>query len=81
MNTTEIIQTLGGTFAVAKLCRVSPPAVSQWRNNGLPGDKLVLLAAELEKKSPTGNKSGLSCIRLIKPLASRNSSMIRVVFH
>jgi DNA-binding transcriptional regulator YdaS (Cro superfamily) len=51
MNTTEIIQTLGGTFAVAKLFRVSPPAVSQWRNNGLPGDKLVLLAAELEKKS------------------------------
>lgn len=51
MNTTEIIQTLGGTFAVAKLCRVSSPAVSQWRNNGLPGDKLVLLAAELEKKS------------------------------
>ena len=51
MNTTEIIKTLGGTFAVAKLCRVSPPAVSQWRNNGMPGDKLVLLAAELEKKS------------------------------
>jgi DNA-binding transcriptional regulator YdaS (Cro superfamily) len=51
MNTTEIIQPLGGTFAVAKLCRVSPPAVSQWRNNGLPNDKLVLLAADLEKKS------------------------------
>jgi DNA-binding transcriptional regulator YdaS (Cro superfamily) len=51
MNTTEIIQTLGGTFAVAKLCRVTPSSVSQWRNNGLPSDKLVLLAAELEKKS------------------------------
>jgi DNA-binding transcriptional regulator YdaS (Cro superfamily) len=51
MNTTEIIQTLGGTFAVAKLCRVSPPAVSQWRNNGMPSDKLILLASELEKKS------------------------------
>jgi DNA-binding transcriptional regulator YdaS (Cro superfamily) len=51
MNTTEIIQTLGGTFAVAKLCRVSPPAVSQWRTNGLPSDKLVLMAFELEKKS------------------------------
>ena len=51
MNTTEIIQILGGTFAVAKLCRVSPSAVSQWRNNGMPGDKLVLLASELEKKS------------------------------
>jgi DNA-binding transcriptional regulator YdaS (Cro superfamily) len=51
MNTNEIIDLLGGTFAVAKMCQISPPSVSQWRNNGLPGDKLVLLAAELEKKS------------------------------
>jgi len=51
MNTTEIIATLGGTFAVAKLCRVSPPAVSQWRNNGMPKNKLILLGSELEKRS------------------------------
>ena len=51
MNTNEIIDLLGGTFAVAKMCQISPPSVSQWRNNGLPGDKLVLLATELEKKS------------------------------
>jgi DNA-binding transcriptional regulator YdaS (Cro superfamily) len=51
MNTTDIIQTLGGTFAVAKMCGVTPPAVSQWKQNGLPGDKLILLASELEKKS------------------------------
>lgn len=51
MDTNEIIDLLGGTFAVAKMCQISPPSVSQWRNNGLPGDKLVLLAAELEKKS------------------------------
>lgn len=51
MNTNEIIDLLGGTFAVAKMCQISPPSVSQWRNNGLPNDKLVLLAAELEKKS------------------------------
>jgi DNA-binding transcriptional regulator YdaS (Cro superfamily) len=51
MNTNEIIDLLGGTFAVAKMCQISPPSVSQWRNNGLPGDKLVLLASELEKKS------------------------------
>jgi DNA-binding transcriptional regulator YdaS (Cro superfamily) len=51
MNTTEIIAFLGGTFAVAKLCKVSAPAVSQWRNNGMPSDKLIMLAAELEKKS------------------------------
>jgi len=51
MNTTEIIDCLGGTFAVAKLCRVTPAACSQWRNNGMPVARLVLLAAELEKKS------------------------------
>jgi len=51
MNTTDIISTLGGTFSVARLCGVSPPAVSQWRTNGIPADKLVLVAGELEKKS------------------------------
>jgi DNA-binding transcriptional regulator YdaS (Cro superfamily) len=51
MNTTDIIQFLGGTFAVAKMCKVSPPAVSQWRTNGIPKDKLVMVAGELEKKS------------------------------
>jgi len=51
MNTTEIIDCLGGTFAVAKLCRVTPAATSQWRHNGMPVARLVLLAAELEKKS------------------------------
>jgi len=34
-----------------------------------------------EKKFLTGHKFGLTYDRLIKPLASRNSSMIRVVFH
>jgi DNA-binding transcriptional regulator YdaS (Cro superfamily) len=51
MNTTEIIQTLGGTFAVAKRCGVTPGAVSQWKHNGLPADKMVIIAAELEKQS------------------------------
>ena len=51
MNTTEIIDTLGGTFAVAKRCGVTPGAVSQWKHNGLPADKMVIIAAELEKRS------------------------------
>lgn len=51
MDTTNIIQTLGGTFAVAKMCGVTPPAVSQWRTNGIPANKLVLIAMQLEKKS------------------------------
>jgi len=51
MDTTEIIETLGGTFAVAKRCGVTPGAVSQWKHNGLPADKMVIIAAELERQS------------------------------
>jgi DNA-binding transcriptional regulator YdaS (Cro superfamily) len=51
MDTSEIIATLGGTFAVAKRCGVTPGAVSQWKHNGLPADKMVIIAAELEKQS------------------------------
>jgi DNA-binding transcriptional regulator YdaS (Cro superfamily) len=51
MNTSEIISTLGGTFAVAKRCGVTPGAVSQWKHNGLPADKMIIIAAELEKQS------------------------------
>jgi DNA-binding transcriptional regulator YdaS (Cro superfamily) len=51
MNATEIITTLGGTFALAKMCGVSPSAVSQWRYNGIPPNKLILIAVELEQKS------------------------------
>ena len=49
MNDNEIIQTLGGTTKVAKLCGVTLAAVSQWRNNGIPQDKLIFLAASLER--------------------------------
>ena len=51
MDTSEIIATLGGTFAVAKRCGVTPGAVSQWKHNGLPADKMIIIAAELEKQS------------------------------
>ena len=38
MNTNPnlIIDSLGGTCAVAKICDVSAQAVSQWRVNGIP---------------------------------------------
>jgi DNA-binding transcriptional regulator YdaS (Cro superfamily) len=51
MENNEIIQILGGTTKVAKLCGVTLAAVSQWRTNGIPQDKLVFLAASLEKAS------------------------------
>jgi len=49
MTNSEIINVLGGTARVAKLCGVSAPAVSMWRSNGIPQDKMIFIAASLEK--------------------------------
>lgn len=48
MSATEIIDTLGGTTAVARMLGIKPPSVHEWRANGIPRDKLVRLAAPLE---------------------------------
>jgi len=32
----RIIDLLGGTFAVATLCKVRPPSVSEWKRAGIP---------------------------------------------
>ena len=45
-KTTEhsrIIDALGGTGEVAKLCDVFPSAVSQWRTDGIPRARLMYL--------------------------------------
>jgi len=47
----QIIALLGGTKAVAELCGVAPPAVTQWRTRGIPHGQLLFLAAKLEKQS------------------------------
>jgi DNA-binding transcriptional regulator YdaS (Cro superfamily) len=47
----QIIALLGGVTKVAKMCEVSLPAVSQWKTGGIPKDKLMFLAAQLEKTS------------------------------
>lgn len=36
MDDSKIIDALGGTTEVARLCRVRPPSVSGWRVNGIP---------------------------------------------
>lgn len=41
----EIIDLLGGTTAVAELCQVKPPSVSEWRNSGIPRARLMYLEA------------------------------------
>lgn len=39
----EIIDALGGTVEVARLCRVKPPSVSDWRKHGIPEARLMFL--------------------------------------
>ena len=40
----QIIDELGGTCAVARLCGgIKPPAVTQWRTNGIPQARLMYL--------------------------------------
>jgi hypothetical protein len=36
MDHSEIIDKLGGTAAVARLCKVRSPSVSEWRSRGIP---------------------------------------------
>lgn len=49
MNTNEIINVLGGTSKVSRLCSVTPASVSQWRKKGIPEDRMIYLAASLEQ--------------------------------
>jgi hypothetical protein len=41
----ELIEQLGGTGKVAKLCRVRSQAVSKWRRDGIPQARLLFLQA------------------------------------
>ena len=50
-NTRAMIKLLGGCTKVADLVGVSVAAVSMWQNGNIPYDKLVILAATLEKES------------------------------
>ena len=42
-NDTELIAKLGGVTKVAAICRVTPSAVSQWQNDGIPDARRQLL--------------------------------------
>lgn len=41
----KIIDALGGTAAVARLCKIKPPSVSEWRKNGIPDARRQFLEA------------------------------------
>jgi len=43
LSDTEIIEALGGTAAVARLCRVRQPSVSGWKRSGIPAARRQFL--------------------------------------
>lgn len=43
MTDGEIIDSLGGTAVVARLCEIRPSSVSEWRHNGIPRGRLLYL--------------------------------------
>lgn len=51
LSNEQLINLLGGVTEVARMCEVSLPAVSQWKDGGIPKDKMMYLAAKLEEKS------------------------------
>ena len=51
ISSTAMIRLLGGCTRVSKIVNVSVPAVSMWQNGDIPYDKLMILAATLEKES------------------------------
>lgn len=51
----EIIDRLGGTAAVARLCKVKSPSVTGWRSNGIPSARrqfLELLRPDVFGQAP-----------------------------
>jgi hypothetical protein len=36
INPSSVIDQLGGTAAVAEMCDIKPPSVSEWRKTGIP---------------------------------------------
>lgn len=43
MDPNQIIDKLGGTAAVARLCEIEPASVSEWRREGIPKARLMFL--------------------------------------
>lgn len=43
MDPNRIIDALGGTTEVAEMCKVTPAAVSQWREHGIPQARMMFL--------------------------------------
>ena len=51
ISESAIIDLMGGTNKVARLCKVASSNVSTWRKDGIPRQHLLFLAARIEKES------------------------------
>jgi DNA-binding transcriptional regulator YdaS (Cro superfamily) len=51
LTDSAIIDLLGGTAKVARMCKVDNAAVSNWRVRGIPADKYMFLGARIEEVS------------------------------
>jgi len=54
-----LIEALGGTYAVARICGIQPPSVSEWKANGIPQARrqfLELLRPDVFGKTFTRSK-------------------------
>jgi DNA-binding transcriptional regulator YdaS (Cro superfamily) len=46
-----LLQLLGGTAKVARMCKCDPATVSSWKKRGIPREHLMFLAARIENES------------------------------
>jgi hypothetical protein len=69
LTASEIIDRLGGTTEVARICQIKPPSVSEWRSSGIPPARrqfLELLKPEAFGTPPAGVVRTLSDKRMSK---------------
>lgn len=56
MSPNDLIESLGGTCAVARFFNIKPPSVSGWKADGIPKDRLICMAPILEEKGVASRK-------------------------
>jgi DNA-binding transcriptional regulator YdaS (Cro superfamily) len=58
MDPKLIIERLGGTAAVARLFKIQPPSVSEWKRKGIPTARMQFIAlARPDVLRPAANDS------------------------
>lgn len=67
MNDSTLIDDLGGTYAVARLCQVAPPSVSEWRKSGIPKARRMFL--ELARPEVFGRWRNRATSNASRPLS------------